>query len=57
LSFDEPPVFILPLKTCPSRPGFFAHHDIGRIFLKNSEVYEISLISDEYDLYFRDKSL
>jgi len=33
---------------------FFIHHNFGEIFLKNSEVYEISLISDEYGLYFID---
>jgi hypothetical protein len=39
---------------CGSR--FFAHIDVEEIFLKNSEVYVISLISDGYGLYFRDKS-
>jgi len=33
---------------------FFIHHNFGEIFLKYSEVYEISLISDEYGLYFID---
>jgi hypothetical protein len=39
---------------CGSR--FFAHIDVEEIFLKNSEVYVISLISDEYGLYFISKS-
>jgi hypothetical protein len=30
---------------------FFIYHNFGEIILKNSEVYEISLISDEYGLY------
>ena len=30
---------------------FFIHHNFGEIFSKNLEVYEISLISDEYGLY------
>jgi hypothetical protein len=30
---------------------FFIHHNFGEIFSKNSEVYEVSLISDEYGLY------
>jgi hypothetical protein len=30
---------------------------IAEICLKNAEVYEIALISDEYDLYFMNKSL
>jgi len=33
---------------------FFIHHNFGEIFSKNIEVYEISLISDEYGLYFID---
>jgi hypothetical protein len=44
LSIDEPPVFYFAI-------------EIGEICLKNSEVYEIPLISDEYGLYFMDKSL
>jgi hypothetical protein len=33
---------------------FFIRHNFEEIISKNSEVYEISLISDEYGLYFID---
>ena len=47
-------MLVIQRKHHPSGSGFFTHNNFGEIFLKNSEVYEISLISDEYGLYFID---
>ena len=44
-------MLVIQRKHHSSGSGFFTHNNVGEIFSKNLEVYEISLISDEYGLY------
>jgi len=47
-------MLVIQRKHHSSGSGLFTHNNVEEIISKNLEVYEISLISDEYGLYFID---